>query len=918
MPDSPSRRRSGNAVAMKRESSLESSDVSESRTRVTKKLKITVPNHHVNTNTTRIARVYISRHDIRSESKSVSPGATSTPKSKASRGEGRFQSSNVSPSVVRRISSSSPPASDELALSGDEADDEIDTQSERSRCSSRAPPDVDNDSDARTEVDEDEDETRHVEMSIVQHVAPSSPLSSLPATPTSFPSLPSFPRFGTTVPGVPASAHLVEIEDMVLLTPRQGTPWVNSSSSDNSSDDRELCIPGRQRKRKRKAPAAIREDSVSGIEEAMPLVSTSSAAEETVARRLFRGSQGFRPMGKSLLATVSGVTAGLQALPPLHRYRTLLETGSDIEMGFLQGSNDNEGSETDTDMKDVEIHTQLSPDPITYFDEEPFMTLDQFTAYRSNRINTLNNPRLPHHELVDRSTLRGQNIQIYLSKLGYTLPIPLGRAVARHKRSLGKPLPRQYKPITRLTGNLREDLLVRLFSKYRREVIKGHNKSMCVTTEQAAQILATWQGIHFVEGFGQRKNTGDVVVVAAEETSSPAGTVTPVDSAPASPVAPTNPTSTVVAVKAFARTYADRLEPYEAIYPEAAARYTRALLCMINDRFPAWDRWWSDERLYALHRSEWGLYDAETARIEREAREVQDAMVRRRHARARNARMERLGFGGAAVREGMATRMDRDEAELIERTVLEARIQQFRSLVNAPPVASLRPASIIDVQAGVSEQGIAVVPASPPPSYNGSPPRSPTSRSVVRSAWSTPRAIVSAATSLIAQVAESPPRLPSYQPNTYRRGISPPPPPPFNARTDAMPVSHLSCALEQSSSESLVVRRIEFDESADESDNVRLPGGFSSRRQADRVSHQLAPAIVLSRPEMIPERILDVVRPAAQVVELHSHDAQGDESEQEEVEELDDLLEEVEEEDVEEQEQGDRGRERVRSGCVLM
>lgn len=58
----------------------------------------------------------------------------------------------------------------------------------------------------------------------------------------------------------------------------------------------------------------------------MPLVSTSSSAEEPVARRLFRGGQGIRRVGKSLIATVSGVTAGLQALVGVNhsRHRRLL------------------------------------------------------------------------------------------------------------------------------------------------------------------------------------------------------------------------------------------------------------------------------------------------------------------------------------------------------------------------------------------------------------------------------------------------------------------------------------------------------------------------------------------------------------------------------------------------------------------
>ncbi|KAJ9116472.1 hypothetical protein QFC22_004914, partial [Naganishia vaughanmartiniae] len=563
----------------------------------------------------------------------------------------------------------------------------------------------------------------------------------------------------------------------------------------------------------------------------------------------------------------------------------------------------------------IESHAQLALESCAYSDEEPFMTLDQFTAYRSSRITLLNNPRLRHHELVDKSTLRGQNIQIYLAKLGYTLPIPLGRAVARHKRCLGKPLPRQYKPITQLTGNLREDLLIRLFSKYRRDVIKGYNKFMSISMEQAAQVLAIWQGIHLANVYDQQQTHGhdsssvdpavddpavssaEAVPDVAEETFSAADTIAPVISS-----------STVVAVKAFARTYADRLEPYEAIYPEAAARYTRALLSMINDRFPAWDRWWSDERRYALHRSQWGLYDAETARIEREAREVHDTLVRRRHARARNERMERLGFGGAALREGMETRMDRDEAELIERTVLEARIQQFRTLVNASPVASVRPASIVDAQYQVSEQ-VAVVPASPPPSYDGSPPASPTTRS----AWSTPRAIVSVARSLITHVPESPPRLPSYQPNTYRRGVSPPPPPPFNARTDATPVSRLSYALEHATADSSAGRSAE-----NTSDNVGLPGAYSREYRAERLPRQSATLRLLSQATTASVPTSAATAPMARVVEVLADDAEEDDGDEEEVEELDDLLEEVAEEDVEEQELGDRGRERVRSACLLM
>ncbi|KAJ9104122.1 hypothetical protein QFC19_004106 [Naganishia cerealis] len=859
------RSRRPTSVAMKRDSSLES-DVSASASRVTKRLKIAVP--HAS------ARI---------------PNVTLPKRS-------RLLTAVTSPSKKRLPT----PDLDDGASSGGEADDEIDTQSDGSR--SRVM-DMSDESDAETEVDEDDHDTGAIEMSIVQFAPLLSSPCSLPATPTSFPSLPSFPRFGPAIAsqGFPASP-LLQVEDM-LLTPREGAAWAISSSSEDLSDDYDLRNLSRKRKRK----AVTREGSVSGVDEAMPLVRPHISADESEAGKLFL-DKGVRQITRGLNATVSGVTAGLQALPPLHK--ALLESGSDTEMLSLARFKDTDDSETDTMMKDVEVNShnfQSSQDLMAYLDTEPLMTLDQFSAYRTDRIAALRNPPLRDYELVGKYNLRGQNIQLYLAKLGYILPIPLGRAVARNKRDLRKPLPRRCKPITQLTGNLREDLLVRLISKYRRELIKGYNKYMTLSVEQASYILAKWHELHLEYGVGLLKtNRNDSTAVGAEETppSRSDALVVPVNNGP----------STVYAVKAFARKYTDRLEAYEPIYPEAPARYTRALISMLNDRFPAWDRWWADERRFALHRSQWGLYDAETERIEREAREMQDNIARRRRATARCERLERLGFGGAAMRNGMGTRMERDEAELIEQAILEARIQQFRALVNAPPVTSPRLALRIDVQPHVSQE-VVVVPASPPPSYNGSPPSSTSNGSIPRTA----RTTAQTATHIVSQVFDSPPRLPSYQPNTYRRGISPPPPPPFNARTDAMPVPNTSCALQLASSDSPLTRRLLLDGVAYDSDSIPLPGAYLSRHRNERVPSQLGAPAVLSGPAIGSGNISAIS--TATVLEFEPQSGVGIEEGGEpesDVEDLDDLLGEVEEEDVEEQEQGDRGRERVRSACVLM
>ena len=528
-----------------------------------------------------------------------------------------------------------------------------------------------------------------------------------------------------------------------------------------------------------------------------------------------------------------------------------------------------------------------------FIDNEPLMTLDQFTAYRSQRINSAGT-RLKSHELVQTSRFRGQNIQEYLSRLGYTLPIPLVRSVARKKRCLREPHTTAYKPVTRLTGNLREDLLVRGLAKYRRDVLKIYNRTFGLTTEQAAQLLGTWGIAHQDHGFGAAAD----VVTELPEVTEPSSN----ECRALVPYRPKSPEEDETG-NPFVRTHSQRIESYEPLYPESAVRYTRALLSMLRDRYPAWDRWWSDERRYASHRSSWADYDAETVRLEFEARQVQDSLTRRRRITVRNERMGRLGFGGAAITQGMATRMDRDEQDLIEQALLEARIQRFRALVNAPPV---RVPLAITVPAQTST---AVIPSSPPPTYH--------TQSVSLEAPISEAAVVSAGTTTQMPIAvpttvASPPRLPSYQPSTYRRGISPPPPPPFNAQTDAIPIRDMPEAIEISTRRISGGRRLSFQRRPD---NIALPGSFATAHIVEDYNEALEAPIAI-RPGahnvLLSESTSAIPDPVQASPAVFDHD------DDDEVEEgLEALLDEVEEEDVQEQAQSVEGR-GGRLGCIIM
>jgi hypothetical protein len=237
---------------------------------------------------------------------------------------------------------------------------------------------------------------------------------------------------------------------------------------------------------------------------------------------------------------------------------------------------------------------------------------------------------------------------------------------------------------------------------------------------------------------------------------------------------------------------------------------------------------------------------------------------------------------------------------LIEQSLLEARIQRFRALVNAPPV---RAPLAITISEHTPTAGI---PLSPPPAYHS---QSAALASATRESSSQASNIgagpSTAVSSPVAALIASPPRLPAYQPDTYRRGISPPPPPPFNARTDAIPVRDMSHAV-------VPGRRLTFERHGD---SAALPGSFAT---AHIVEHFEAPleAPIAIRPRsydtLLSERASVIPAPVQ-----HSSDAFDDEDD--EVEEgLDDLLDEVEEEDVQEQARADEAQAGRRLGCTVM
>lgn len=526
-------------------------------------------------------------------------------------------------------------------------------------------------------------------------------------------------------------------------------------------------------------------------------------------------------------------------------------------------------------------------------DNEPLMTLDQFTTYRAHRIITAGAAH-HSHPLVQSCRYRGQNIQDYVSRLGYTLPIPLVRSLVRTKR-VPPPHYRRHKPTTELTGNRREDLLVRGLAKYRREAIKGYNRVMGITVLEAKHTLDTWLYMDQIYGFSPQ--SARIEQVPAEATLAEA---TPSEAIASKP-SPSESRALVLyqrngnaTATSFVRTYSDTVESHEPLYPEAPVRFTRALLSMLRDRFPAWDRWYSDERRFAANRHLWASYDAETARLEVEAREVQETFAQRRRMERREVRQERLRIAAVPAGEGVGTRMDRDEQTLIEQAQLDARIQQFRALVYAPPVQLPMVVMIPAVR------DLAVVPISPPPAYHSQAASQSSPRSVRSSSIS-----AGSAYSVETTVLESPPRLPAYQPNTYRRGISPPPPPPFNARSDAIPVP------DTSTSQWSVGRRLTFGSD----DAPEAPRAEPNLHHAP-TSHLEAPIAV--RPRSFDHLLVDDI-PAAPIraaVETFANDVESDEDEVEH--ELNDLLSEVGEEDVQEQAHGDAGRANTRRGCAIM
>lgn len=534
-------------------------------------------------------------------------------------------------------------------------------------------------------------------------------------------------------------------------------------------------------------------------------------------------------------------------------------------------------------------------------DNEPYMTLDQFTAYRANRITTAASAR-PTHPLVTSCRYRGQNIQEYVARLGYTLPIPLVRSMSRKKHT-ASPHFRRHKPTTELTGDRQRDLLVRGLAKYRREAIKGYLRVAGITVQGAKQVLDTWLYMEKIYGFSppsaveQAEPTATIEQVEESTEEPPPSTVEPHTSGSRALVLYQG---NATPARPFVRTHSDRIDSTEPLYPEAPVRYTRALLSMLHDRFPAWDRWYTDERRFAARRHLWASYDAETARLELEAREAQESLVQRRRMERRNVRQERLRIAAVPDGQGVGTRMDRDAQTLIEQAQLDARIQEFRALVYAPAVQL---PSVITVPA---VRDIAAVPTSPPPAYpsqalgQSSPPRSASSTS---------------ANSVASAPLESP-RLPAYQPNTYRRGISPPPPPPFNARSDAIPIPDSSRALESPTSRWSVGRRLTFgsdDAPVTAHVNVHLDSPVLEAPIAVR-SRNFEALLSASTP-VVPVRAVveDVVE---NVVEVASNDFESDGEEVEH--DLSDLLSEVGEEDVQEQTHGDAGRVNNRRGCFIM
>lgn len=314
------------AVAMKRESSIESS-VSASRVRVTKRLK-TGAQLDAASATVHLYLPYAAEHASSKLVLNDVVASVSQPKRKRN---GNFKSESVNEYHGAAASDSS----DGGNSSGDEADDEVDTVSRgsrRRRRSSSASPvtDVEDAGGDMTDIDDDdESETHHVEMSIVEHVAPMTPASS---TFGGFPSTQTFPWFASA-PATPSSARqapqespLHQVEN-ILSAVRHGNGFVSSSSSDGSAWE-----SGSSRRGKKRNKVVERDEEASGIEDMVSNTNESYGLKlirtwqmlgkpETVQSAIQRPDdtqytyQHVSPHGQRILiATVSGVTAGLQAL----------------------------------------------------------------------------------------------------------------------------------------------------------------------------------------------------------------------------------------------------------------------------------------------------------------------------------------------------------------------------------------------------------------------------------------------------------------------------------------------------------------------------------------------------------------------------------------------------------------------------
>lgn len=314
------------AVAMKRESSLESS-VSASRQRVTKKLKTGVQLDAASAT----VHLYLPRATDSVSGKLVFDNVVASVSQPKRKRNGHFKSEPTNAYKGALASD----ASDGGNSSGDEADDEVDAEfvpsrrrGPRSTSSSGSPAtDVEDNGGDMTDIDEDDSETQHVEMSIVEHVAPMTPASS---TTGSFPIAHTFPWFGSA-PATPSSARQIPQEsplhqvEAMLSAVRHRNGFMSSSS-----DGSEWESTGSRRARKR-SKAVERDAEASGVEETVSSIRLAGGSgterscpqmigeakgyqTPTQATESARGQHALAQGQRILNATVSGVTAGLQAL----------------------------------------------------------------------------------------------------------------------------------------------------------------------------------------------------------------------------------------------------------------------------------------------------------------------------------------------------------------------------------------------------------------------------------------------------------------------------------------------------------------------------------------------------------------------------------------------------------------------------